>query len=59
MAKTITVDGEIHRMPDATTAGTSLEELEVGDEVDIMYNPEESSDEDSHYRAMMVEKIEE
>ena len=59
VAKTIIVDGDVFQMPDATTAGTPLEELKVGDKVDIMYNPEEGSDEDSRYRAMQVEKIQE
>lgn len=59
VAKTIIVDGEVYQMPDEMTAGTSLEDLKVGDKVDIMYNPEEGGDEDAHHRAMMVEKIEE
>jgi PDZ domain-containing secreted protein len=58
VAKTIIVDGEVYRMPDETTAGVSLEELKVGDRVDITYNPEEGSDEDAQHEAMMVEKIE-
>ncbi len=59
VAKTIIVDGEVYQMPDETTAGVSLEELKVGDKVDITYNPEEGSDEDARHMATMVEKIEE
>lgn len=59
VAKTIIVDGEVYEMPDEMTAGTSLEDLKVGDKVDIMYNPEEGGDEDARHRAMMVEKMEE
>ena len=59
VAKTITVDGEVYQMPDATTAGTSLEDLKVGDKVDIMFNPEDEQDSEAARNAMMVEKIEE
>ena len=59
VAKTIIVDGEVYQMPDSTTAGTPLEELKVGDKVDIMFSQEEGEDEGAPQRAMMVEKIEE
>lgn len=59
VAKTIIVDGEVYQMPDEITAGSPLEDLKVGDRVDITYNPEEGSDEDARHQAMMVEKIEE
>jgi PDZ domain-containing secreted protein len=59
VAKAIIIDGEVYKMPDETTAGVSLEELKVGDKVDITYTEEEGSDEDAQHEAMMVEKIEE
>jgi hypothetical protein len=59
LAKSITVDGKIYQMPEAMTAGTDLDDLKVGDKVDILYNPEDGSDEDSRYQAMQVEKIKE
>ena len=59
VAKSIIVDGEVYQMPDSTTAGTPLEELKVGDKVDIMFSQEEGEDEGAPQRAMMVEKIEE
>ena len=61
-AKTITVDQgaerEVYRMPEATTAGVSLEELKVGDRVDVMFNPEDEQDSEAVRSATMVEKIE-
>ena len=59
VAKSIIVDGEVYQMPDSTTAGISLEELKVGDKVDITFSVEEGEDEGAPQRAMMVEKIEE
>jgi hypothetical protein len=59
VAKTIIVDGEVYQMPDETTAGVSLDELKVGDKVDITFNEEEGSDEDARHLATMVEKVEE
>lgn len=59
VAKSIVVDGAVYQMPDETTEGTPLEELKVGDKVDIMFSLEEGSDEGAPQRAMMVEKIEE
>jgi hypothetical protein len=59
LAKSITVDGKIYQMPEAMTAGTDFDDLKVGDKVDIHYNPEDGSDEDSRYQAMQVEKIKE
>lgn len=62
-AKTITVEQgqgtEVYRMPEATTAGVSLEELKVGDRVDVLFNPEDEQDSEAVHNAMMVEKIEE
>ena len=58
VAKTIVVDGQVYQMPDETTAGVSLEELEVGDKVDITFSDEDRGDDTSVQKAMMVEKVE-
>jgi hypothetical protein len=58
VAKTIVVDGQVYQMPDETTAGVALEELEVGDKVDITFSDEDRGDDTSVQKAMMVEKVE-
>ena len=50
---------KVYQMPDETTAGTSLEELKVGDKVDITVNEEDRGDDESRARAMMINKVEE
>jgi hypothetical protein len=57
VAKTIVVEGRAYQIPDETTAGTPFEELEVGDKVDIMVPEEDSGEQDSMPRAMMVQKV--
>jgi Protein of unknown function (DUF1344) len=58
VAETIVVDGKAYQMPDETTAGTALEELQVGDKVDITVPDEQRGGQDSLPQAMMVEKVE-
>jgi hypothetical protein len=57
VAKTIVVEGQTYQMPDETTAGTPLEELEVGDKVDITVPDEDRGGQDSMPRARMVQKV--
>jgi hypothetical protein len=59
VGKSIVVDGKVYQMPDEMTAGTPLEELKVGDKVDITVNEEDRGDDESRARAMMVNKVEE
>jgi hypothetical protein len=40
IAKSITVDGQSDRMPVATTAGVSLDQLNVGEKVEIIFKPD-------------------
>jgi PDZ domain-containing secreted protein len=56
--KTITVDGQVYTMPEETAAGTDVNDLEVGDRVNITYETDEGADEDATHRAMLVEKVE-
>jgi hypothetical protein len=45
-------------MPEETAAGTDVNDLEVGDRVNITYETDEGADEDATHRAMLVEKVE-
>jgi hypothetical protein len=56
IARSITVDGQSYRMPDATTAGVSLDELKVGEKVEIILKPLDEG-QDACRRAMMVKKL--
>jgi hypothetical protein len=58
VAKTIVVEGKVYQMPDETTAGTPLEQLKVGDKVDITAPDEDRGDQDARPTAIMVEKVE-
>ncbi len=59
VAQTIVVDGNVYQIARQTTAGTPLEELKVGDKVNITASEEDRGDEGSNQPAMMVEKVEE
>jgi hypothetical protein len=58
IAKSITVDGQSYHMPDATTAGVSLDQLNVGEKVESILKPLDEG-QDAYRRAMMVKKVEE
>jgi hypothetical protein len=58
-AKTIVVDGRTYQMPEETTEGTPIEELKVGDKVEITVSEEGGADEEAMQPAMMVQKVEE
>ena len=59
VAKAIIVNGDAYRMPEATTGGVSLDQLKVGDKVEIMYNQEDPTSQEAYPQAMMVKKVEE
>jgi hypothetical protein len=58
-AKTIVVDGRTYQMPEEMTEGTPIEELKVGDKVEITVSEESGADEEAMQPAMMVQKVEE
>jgi hypothetical protein len=58
-AKTIVVDGRTYQMPEEMTEGTPIEELKVGDKVEITVSEESGAGEEAMQPAMMVQKVEE
>jgi PDZ domain-containing secreted protein len=58
-AKTIVVDGRTYQMPEETTEGTPIEELKVGDKVEITVSEEEGGEEEAIQPVMMIQKVEE